>query len=65
MDEQTFTDAARAQQPLIQTANSTDATLANMTIERWKTLIAQLVELKAIDKPLSPQECVVDLDSLK
>ena len=62
MDEQTFADAAAAQQPLIQTPG---VDLGTMTADRWKTLISQLMELKAIDTPISPQECFVDLSTQK
>jgi len=56
MDEQTFHDAAEAQQPLIQIPGGS---FGEMTLDRWKTLMQQLVDLKAIDKPVPAEECFV------
>ncbi len=58
MDDATFHDAAAAQQPLIQTAGTA---VGEMTLDRWKTLVQQLVDLKAIDKPVPAEECFVPL----
>ncbi len=46
MDAQTFRESARAQAPLIKTADTQQ--IGEMTLERWQTLVDQLVELKAI-----------------
>ena len=56
MDEQTFHDAAEAQKPLIQIAGGT---FGEMTTDRWKTLVQQLVDLKAIDKAVPAEECFI------
>jgi NitT/TauT family transport system substrate-binding protein len=56
MDEQTFHDAAEAQKPLIQIVGGT---FGEMTLDRWKTLVQQLVDLKAVDKPVPAEECFV------
>jgi NitT/TauT family transport system substrate-binding protein len=54
MDEATFHDAAAAQQPLIQPAG---IEFGDMTLDRWKTLIQQLQDLKAIETPVPAEEC--------
>jgi len=56
MDEATFRAAAAAQQPLIQVSGTQ---FGDMTPDRWKTLVQQLVDLKAVDKPVSADECFV------
>lgn len=55
MDEQTFTESAAAQRPLIETDPA--GGVGTMTRERWQTLAAQLLELKAIDKPADVEAC--------
>jgi NitT/TauT family transport system substrate-binding protein len=57
MDAETFKASAAAQQPLIETADAQGLGLGAMTLERWQTLVRQLVDLKVIDKPVDPQSC--------
>jgi NitT/TauT family transport system substrate-binding protein len=56
MDAQTFSEAAEAQKPLIETDETKKNGLGSMTTQRWKTLVDQLVELKVIDKPVPAEE---------
>jgi NitT/TauT family transport system substrate-binding protein len=56
MDEHTFHDAAEAQKLLIQLPGGT---FGEMTVDRWKTLVQQLIDLKAIDKPVPAEECFI------
>lgn len=58
MDAQTFAEAAEAQKPLI-VPPGFDAPLGSMTRERWQKLADQLVEMKVIEKPISPDECFI------
>lgn len=64
MDAETFKASAEAQKPLIQTESPTGADLGSMTLERWKTLVQQLVDLKAVSKPVAAEECFVDVAKL-
>lgn len=57
MEMDVFIASAEAQKPLIETEETKTHGLGCMTTERWQTLINQLVELKVIDKPVSPSEC--------
>lgn len=57
MDAQTFKDSAAAQKPLLETADTNRLGLGAMTLNRWQTLVQQLVELKVIDKPVEAQSC--------
>jgi NitT/TauT family transport system substrate-binding protein len=61
MDAQTFKDAAAAQKPLIQTEN---VPLGSMSVERWRQLGQQLLQLKVIDKAPAAEQCFVDMDKL-
>jgi NitT/TauT family transport system substrate-binding protein len=54
MSQETFAEAADAQKPMIQAAN--DAPLGSMTLERWQTLVQQLIDLKAIKQPIEAKE---------
>lgn len=67
MDAVTFDDGAKAQQPLIETAETKANGLGSMTEARWATLIQQLTDLKIIDKPVDAKECfrVIDTSSAK
>jgi NitT/TauT family transport system substrate-binding protein len=49
MDATTLEAAAKAQAPLIETAETKKLGLGAMTRDRWKTLVEQLVSLKLID----------------
>jgi NitT/TauT family transport system substrate-binding protein len=60
MDAKTFTDAAAAQKPLIETDESTKNGLGSMTVQRWQTLIQQLMDLKVITKAPKAEECFVN-----
>lgn len=57
MDARTFAESAAAQQRLIETKETTDIGLGAMTLERWRTLVQQLADLKVIDKAPPAEEC--------
>jgi NitT/TauT family transport system substrate-binding protein len=59
MSAQTFAQSAQAQLPLIKPAG-TDR-LGAMTLQRWQTLVDQLVEIKVIPKPVPAADLFVDL----
>jgi NitT/TauT family transport system substrate-binding protein len=61
MDAQTFTDAAAKQKQFIETDETRQNGLGSMTLERWKTLIQQLVDLKDVDKAPKAEECFVNI----
>jgi NitT/TauT family transport system substrate-binding protein len=65
MDPATFTAAAEAQKPLIETEQTKNGALGMMTMGRWDQLSRQLVELKVIDKEIPAKDCFVSLDQLK
>jgi NitT/TauT family transport system substrate-binding protein len=65
MDAATFTAAAEAQKPLIRTEQTDAGGLGMMTVGRWDQLSRQLLELKAIDKPIPATDCFVTPDQLK
>src|SRR6185437_16076827 len=62
MDAATFTAAAEAQKPLIETDETKQSNLGMMTDQRWDALAKQLVELKVIDHPIPAKECYVDVN---
>ena len=57
MDEQTFTDSAAAQKPLIETEETKANGLGTMTRLRWEELGKQLVELGVVPQAPSPETC--------
>jgi len=59
MDAETFTAAAEAQRPLIETDETKKSGLGVMTLERWETLCKQLVDLKVVDKAPPASVCFV------
>jgi NitT/TauT family transport system substrate-binding protein len=59
MSAQTFAESAQAQVPLIRPAGT--ARLGGMTLQRWQTLVDQLVEIKVIPKPVPAAQLFVDL----
>jgi NitT/TauT family transport system substrate-binding protein len=59
MDADTFTAAAQAQRPLIETDETKKTGLGVMTLERWETLCKQLVDLKVVEKAPPAAECFV------
>jgi len=65
MDAQTFKESAEAQKPLLENTDTKRLGLGAMTLERWQTLVAQLVELKVIDKPVGAQANFVELSKAK
>jgi NitT/TauT family transport system substrate-binding protein len=65
MDAQTFKESAEAQKPLIENADTKRLGLGAMTLERWQTLVQQLVELKVIDKSVDAQASFLDLSKAK
>lgn len=54
MNLATFKAAAEAQMPLIVAESGSDADLGKMSLERWSTLIKQLVDLKVLDAGRAP-----------
>jgi len=54
MDAATMLAAANAQKPLIETDETKKGELGMMTIERWQTLVEQLVDLNVINKSKAP-----------
>lgn len=60
MSASMMAEAARVQQPLIET----DAGLGAMSTERWQTLAQQLVELGVIPKAAPPEEAFVSVERL-
>ncbi len=65
MDAQTFKDSAAAQKPLIESADTKRLGLGAMTLDRWQTLVQQIVELRVIDKPVDAQASFLDLSKEK
>ena len=65
MDAQTFKDSAAAQKPLIKSADTKQLGLGAMTLDRWQTLVQQIVELRVIDKPVDAQASFLDLSKEK
>jgi len=65
MDAQTFAASAEAQKPLIETEDSKAVGIGSMKLERWQTLVQQLVDLKVIDKPLDAQTLFTDVAKAK
>jgi NitT/TauT family transport system substrate-binding protein len=65
MDAQTFKDSAAAQKPLIESADTKQLGLGAMTLDRWQTLVQQIVELRVIDKPVDAQASFLDLSKEK
>ena len=49
-----FAEASRRQTPLIRT----DAGVGTMQVERWRTLVAQMVEVGAIEAPIDAADCL-------
>ena len=65
MDAQTFKDSAAAQKPLIESADTKRLGLGAMMLDRWQTLVQQLVELRVIDKPVDAKASFLDLSKGK
>jgi NitT/TauT family transport system substrate-binding protein len=65
MDAETFKESAEAQKPLIESADTKRLGLGAMTLERWQTLVKQLVELKVIDKPIDAQSAFFEPPRVK
>jgi NitT/TauT family transport system substrate-binding protein len=64
MDAKTFAQAAAAQKPLIETAETKSRGLGTMSADRWNELSKQLVDLKVLVKPIPAENCFVDVDKL-
>jgi NitT/TauT family transport system substrate-binding protein len=62
MDAATFTAAAAAQKPLIETAETKKGSLGMMTAGRWEELSKQLVDLKVIKTEIPAKECFVEME---
>jgi NitT/TauT family transport system substrate-binding protein len=60
MDSETFAAGAEAQKPLIENEHTKASGLGSMTVERWKQLIDQLVDLKIVEKAPQPEECFIN-----
>lgn len=56
MDLETMNESALAQKPLIETADTLKAGLGAMSLERWTTLVDQLIELKLLKTKPSAQD---------
>lgn len=65
MDAQTFKDSAAAQKPLIESPDTKRLGVGAMTLDRWQTLVQQLVELNVIDKPVDALATFADLSKAK
>jgi NitT/TauT family transport system substrate-binding protein len=61
MDQDTFTAAAEAQKPLIETDWTKQHGLGSMDPAQWDQLGKQLVELKVIDKAAPVEDCYADV----
>jgi NitT/TauT family transport system substrate-binding protein len=61
MDPETFAASAEAQKPLIEVTGGDPAQVGAMTLERWRTLIEQLVDLGVIQQAIAPESCFVEL----
>jgi NitT/TauT family transport system substrate-binding protein len=57
MDAQTFTEAAKAQEPLVLPEGMPAEKIGTMTLDRWQELIKQLRELGVLDKDVDPAAC--------
>jgi NitT/TauT family transport system substrate-binding protein len=64
MDAATLEAAAKAQMPLIETADTKRLGLGAMTRARWQTLVEQLVSLKLIDHPIDADALFASPDTL-
>jgi NitT/TauT family transport system substrate-binding protein len=60
MDPATFTAAAEAQKPLIETDETKKSSLGVMTAARWDDLSKQLVDLGVLKAPIPAKDCFVD-----
>ena len=60
MDAQTFTEAAAAQKPLIETDQTKTAGLGTMTADRWNELAKQLSDLGVINSSIKGEDCFVN-----
>jgi NitT/TauT family transport system substrate-binding protein len=60
MDAQTFTEAAAAQKPLIETDQTKSAGLGTMAAQRWDDLAKQLTDLGVIDSTVKGEDCFVN-----
>ncbi len=65
MDAATFTAAANAQKPLIETDETKKGSLGMMTTQRWEDLSKQLVDLGVIKRAVAAKDCFVTGDQLK
>lgn len=57
MDRKTFTDAAEAQKPLVENADTAKNGLGTMTMERWKKLSDQLHDLEIVKEKIPAAAC--------
>lgn len=64
MDQQTFAESAEAQKSLILAEDPNGADVGVMSLQRWQTLVQQLLDLNVIDKPLPAEQCFVDPNQL-
>jgi NitT/TauT family transport system substrate-binding protein len=60
MDAETFAESAEAQRPLVEGDLGDRSRVGSMTLERWRTLIDQLVELEVIPAAVAAEECFAD-----
>ena len=62
MDQETFSAAAEAQKPLIETDWTKQHGLGTMDPKRWEELGKQLLDLKVIEKPVDAKDCFVSME---
>ena len=57
MDAETFDASAKAQKPLIETEETRRLGLGVMTLDRWQTLVSQLVETRQVESAPPARDC--------
>jgi NitT/TauT family transport system substrate-binding protein len=60
MDIQTFAESAESQRALIEGEGDARPKLGSMTLERWQTLVGQLVDLGVIPTAVPAEQCFAD-----
>ena len=60
MDLETFAESAEAQRSLIEGADGDRSKVGAMSLERWQTLIDQLVDLGVIPAAVPAEQCFAD-----
>jgi NitT/TauT family transport system substrate-binding protein len=65
MDPQTFAESAEAQKPLVEGEGGDRSRVGAMTLDRWQTLVDQLVDLGVVAQPVAAERCFVDLEAAR